>query len=203
MPSKHKDQVRLFHNPWLEGLTVVSLRSFVVIWAVLIPAILSFAVGRAGAGAAEAFGLFMAGLLFWSLTEYALHRYLFHWQPRWPPLAHLMFMIHGNHHVAPNDPRRNLMPPIVSLPVNALIWAGCLAVFGPAGSWVFSGFVIGYVAYDLVHFGCHQWPARGRLLARLKSNHMRHHHARVRGNYAITGMMWDRLFRTRIVSLKG
>jgi sterol desaturase/sphingolipid hydroxylase (fatty acid hydroxylase superfamily) len=33
----------------------------------------------------------------------------------------------------------------------------------------------------------------------LKTHHMHHHHLREEGNFAITGMMWDRLFRTRVV----
>jgi sterol desaturase/sphingolipid hydroxylase (fatty acid hydroxylase superfamily) len=200
MASKRIDQVRLFQNPWLERFTVISLRMFVVIWMTLIPAILFYAWGSATPGVAA--GLFGAGLLVWSLTEYALHRFVFHWQPRWQPLARLMFMIHGNHHVAPADPLRNLMPPIISLPVAALVWAACVALIGPAGSWLFAGFIIGYVAYDIIHFGCHQWTAQHRLSGAFKVNHVRHHFSATKGNFAITGMFWDRLFGSRINSLK-
>jgi len=98
----------------------------------------------------------------------------------------------------PNDPLRNLMPPIVSLPVAGLVWAALVTLAGPAGNWLFLGWISGYVAYDLVHYACHQWPMKGRLARMLKTHHMRHHHLHEDGNYAITGMMWDRLFRTRI-----
>jgi sterol desaturase/sphingolipid hydroxylase (fatty acid hydroxylase superfamily) len=200
MQPKPNDRVRLFRNPWLEGFTVVSLRNFLIIWTLLIPVV--FWLAMRSAGAAGGVGLFLAGLLVWSLTEYALHRCVFHWQPRWAPMARLMFMIHGNHHLAPNDPMRNLMPPIVSVPVCALVWAGCVAMIGPAGIWVSLGFMVGYVSYDLVHFGCHQWPMRDRIMGVFKTNHMRHHHARISGNFAITGMFWDRLLGTRISTTK-
>ena len=191
--------IRLFRNPWLERQTMISLRTFITAWSLLIPMIVWTALGTAGP--AESLGLLMVGLLVWSLTEYALHRFLFHWQPRWAPLAQLIFMVHGNHHVVPNDPMRNLMPLIVSIPVCALVWAGCLAIVGPAGTWVFVGFAIAYVGYDLTHYGCHQWPLTHSLSGRFKAHHMRHHHAKVDGNYATTGVIWDRLFGTRITSL--
>jgi sterol desaturase/sphingolipid hydroxylase (fatty acid hydroxylase superfamily) len=200
MPMKRSRQVRLFRNPWLECLTIVTLPVFLVIWLLLIPAILATAVGTAGFGTAIA--LFLAGLVVWSLTEYGLHRFVFHWQPKWAPLALMMFMIHGNHHVAPADPLRNLMPPMVSLPIAALVWAGFVGIVGPAGTWLFSGWIIGYVAYDIIHYGCHQWPLSNRISGAFKINHVRHHFAETGGNYAITGMIWDRLFGSRITTLK-
>lgn len=180
---------------------MVSLRTFVITWALMIPMILWTALGTAGP--AESLGMFLAGLFFWSLTEYALHRFLFHWQPRWAPLARLIFMIHENHHVAPNDPLRNLMPPVVSITVGALVWALCVAILGPAGTWLFAGWITGYVTYDVVHYGCHQWPITDRFSGRFKAHHMRHHYAKAGGNYATTGVIWDRLFGTRVTSAKG
>jgi len=200
MGKDRQESIRLFRYAWLERLTMVSLRTFIITWAVLLAMIFWAAQGTARQTAA--LGLFMAGLLVWSLTEYALHRFLFHWKPRWAPLAHLIFIVHENHHTAPGDPMRNLMPPLVSMTVGGLIWAGCVAIIGPAGTWLFGGFISAYVGYDLVHYGCHQWPLTDRLSGRFKAHHMRHHHARVSGNYAITGMIWDRLFGTRITSLK-
>lgn len=198
MGLEHKNNVRLFQNPWLERLTKLSLRGFLIVWAVLIPPILW--VARDTAGLVDALGLIITGLLIWSLTEYSLHRFLFHWRPRLAPLAKFVFMLHENHHVAPNDPLRNLMPPIVSLPVAGLVWAGCVALAGPAGTWMFLGFITGYIAYDLIHYGCHQWSSTDWLSGPFKAHHMRHHFAKDSGNYATTGIVWDHLFGTRIAS---
>ena len=192
-----QSRIRLFNNRWLEKLTVISASMFIALWAVGLPLIALAAGGTASFG--PAILLFLAGGVLWTLTEYALHRYVFHWQPASTRLAEAVFVMHGNHHAVPNDPLRNLMPPIVSLPVGGLIWAIMLAAIGPAGSWMFLGFMVGYVTYDLVHYACHQWPMKGRLARALKTHHMRHHHHHEAGNFAITGMMWDRLLRTRIV----
>lgn len=191
-------RLRLFENRWLEKLTMISAPTFIVFWAVGLPLIASVAWGSASL--AVAMLLTAAGVVVWTLTEYGLHRFVFHWRPASSILAQLVFIIHGNHHAVPNDPLRNLMPPIVSLPIGGLIWLAMLALVGPAGSWMFFGFMTGYVAYDLVHFACHQWPMKGRLARMLKTHHMHHHHRHEDGNFAITGMLWDRLFRTRLPS---
>jgi sterol desaturase/sphingolipid hydroxylase (fatty acid hydroxylase superfamily) len=197
-PSSSQPRVKLFRSARLERLTVISMRWFVVLWAILLPAIAL--VGIATAPTLWAPMLVGIGWLVWSLTEYLLHRYLFHFEPRSALLQRTVFIIHGNHHADSNDPLRNLMPPIVSIPVGLLVWVAALAVAGPAGTWLLFGFMSGYVAYDIVHYACHQFPMKRRLGRMLKAHHMRHHHLKTKGNYAITGMVWDRVFATRIPS---
>lgn len=197
--SQHSRQrVTLFQSARLERLTVISLRWFVVLWTVLLPVIAL--VGFVWAPTLWAPALIGLGWLIWSLTEYLLHRHVFHFEPRSPLLQRAVFVIHGNHHADPNDPLRNLMPPIVSVPVGLLVWAAALAVAGPAGTWLLLGFMSGYVFYDIVHYACHQFPMKGRVGRVLKMHHMRHHYLRAEGNYAITGILWDRIFFTRIAS---
>lgn len=194
------DRLRLFRNPWLERLTVIPLGAFVGLWAVLLPAIAG--VGLATAASLWAVPLVFAGLIVWTLTEYALHRYVFHFEPSSPLLKQVIFVIHENHHTYPDDALRNLMPPIVSIPVGLFVWALSLWAFGAQGTWFLLGFMTGYVAYDLVHFATHRLPMKGRIGRMLKVHHMRHHHLKVEGNYAITGMIWDRIFATRISSVR-
>ena len=193
-----RERARLFGSPFLEALTVIPAPAFIALWAILLPAILVCALVFAPTFWAPA--LLVAGAFVWSFTEYALHRYVFHFEARSERVKRWIYIIHGNHHADPNDPLRNLMPPVVSLPVAALVWLACVGAIGAAGTWVFLGFMLGYVAYDLVHYACHQWPMKSRFARVLKVHHMRHHHLRVHGNYAITGMAWDRLLATRIDS---
>lgn len=192
------DRLRLFRNPWLERLTVIPLSAFIALWAVLLPAIA--VAGLHVAPTRWAVPLVFAGVTVWTLTEYALHRYVFHFEPRSPLLRKVIFVIHANHHADANDPLRNLMPPVVSIPVGLSVWALSVWALGAQGTWFLLGFMTGYVAYDLVHFACHQFPMKGRIGRVLKTHHMRHHHLKVEGNYAITGMIWDRIFSTRISS---
>lgn len=179
---------------------MISAGAFMVLWSILLPAIAIF--GFVTAPSVWAVPLVIAGVVVWTLTEYVLHRYVFHYDPISPLLKQAVFVIHENHHAHPNDPLRNLMPPIVSIPVGGLIWGLAVWVLGAEGTWFLLGFMSGYVAYDLVHFACHQFAMKGPLARALKLHHMRHHHLKVEGNYAITGMIWDRIFSTRISSVR-
>jgi len=193
--------MRLFRSDLLERTTVISPRAFACIWAVLLSLTAWATWGRASAPAYA--GLLLAGLVSWTLFEYSLHRFIFHWKTQSRFIQSVVFVVHGNHHVDPNDPRRNMMPPIVSVPVSAAILGLLLLALGSAGSIVFLGFAIGYVLYDSIHYACHQLPMRRGVLRHLRRHHIRHHHARVEGNYATTGILWDWVFRSRIPAKGG
>ncbi len=187
-----QSRIQLFGNRWVEKLTIISARTFIALWVVGLGFLLWNALRFESVEGPVL--VFAAGLLVWTLTEYALHRFVFHWQPRGHVMQQFVFVMHGNHHTQPNDPLRNLMPPIVSIPLGSAIWAVMVALTGPAGHWLFLGFMTGYVSYDLVHYATHQWPMKGRLARMLKVHHMQHHHLHQPGNYAITAIFWDRVF---------
>ena len=189
-------RMRLFRSDLLERTTVISPRVFACIWAAILALTVWMTLGRVDASAYM--GLLLLGLLTWTLFEYSLHRFIFHWKTESSVIQSVVFVVHGNHHIDPSDPRRNMMPPIVSVPVSAAIWAALLLIMGPMGSIVFLGFAIGYVLYDSIHYACHQLPMRRGVLRHLRRHHIRHHHARIDGNYATTGILWDWVFRTRI-----
>lgn len=192
--------IRLFQSRSLEKLTVFPVGAFVAVWAMIMPVI-----GWAGWGTASpvrAVVLVLAGWGIWFVIEYAMHRFLFHMAPRTEAGRKFVFVMHGNHHADPQDSMRNLMPPIVSLPIAALLWAASLAALGPQGTWLFGGIMAGYVVYDLIHYGCHQWKPRGRLGQALMRHHMRHHHAHEDGNFAITGIFLDTWLGTTIKDIR-
>ena len=199
-PPTSPQRVQLFENRLMERLTLISPRGFFLVWGIALPLITLAGWGTASIG--YSVFLFALGLLVWSLFEYAMHRFLFHWDSDAPLVKWMVFAVHGNHHFSPNDPLRNLMPPLVSLPISAAVWATCVALLGMAGTWLFLGFIIGYVGYDVAHYACHQWPMRGRFALALKRHHMRHHHVDEEGNYAITAIFWDRVFGSHIRQIK-
>jgi len=192
----HPQRIRLFRDDRLERLTTFSPAAFALTWF----AILAFA-SYAGWGTASfgtATGLVLSGVLIWTLFEYAMHRFLFHMRLRSPFGRWLIFVTHGNHHADPNDQYRNIMPPVVSIVLLGSIWGVFLLLVGPVGSLLFLGFAIGYVAYDSLHYACHQFPMRAPILRQLRRHHTRHHYSRQEGNFAITAIFWDRVFGTDI-----
>src|SRR5450759_4579381 len=95
----------------------------------------------------------LGGYLFWTLTEYWLHRLVFHFEPAGGIGARLHWIIHGVHHDHPNDPMRLVMPPSVSIPLAALFIYGFYVVAGDPAYLPFgAGFLSGYLAYDMLHY---------------------------------------------------
>jgi sterol desaturase/sphingolipid hydroxylase (fatty acid hydroxylase superfamily) len=193
-------RLRLFRYGWMERLTVMPPQLFVALWAVLLTIVFCASLGRVGAAAWV--GLVLAGLLTWSLFEYVMHRYLFHLALPTEWGRRFVFLMHGNHHDDPDDPWRSIMPPIVSVTWSGAIWAAMAWALGGPGTVLFLGFILGYVVYDAVHFACHRLPVRGRLMRMLRRHHLRHHHGREEGNYAITAMFWDHVFGTYLSAKK-
>ncbi len=142
-------------------------------------------------------GLTLAGLLIWTLSEYWLHRLLFHWHPKFRGGDQLNFIIHGVHHDHPNDRMRLVMPPAVSLPLAAIFFAAFILIFGtPAGFVIFAGFIFGYLFYDYTHYYVHHFVPKTRVGKKLREHHMRHHFQDHRYAYGVSTPMWDHVFRT-------
>ena len=163
--------------------------------------------------------LFLAGLAIWSFTEYIMHRFVFHVPtrvqeevhrrveavgPEGPTLPALegfqqlrYFIAHGVHHDFPNDSRRLVMPPSVSIPLAFLFYFLFAAVFGSINTpALFAGLVLGYLVYDTTHYAIHHFPMRTRIGRYLKRHHFRHHYLDSTKDYGVSSPVWDAAFRT-------
>jgi sterol desaturase/sphingolipid hydroxylase (fatty acid hydroxylase superfamily) len=122
---------------------------------------------------------FLTGLFLWTLAEYTLHRLLFHYKPTNLRQEHILFLFHGIHHVQPQaKPVWSCHTPSVSRGLSIFfgLFYLILAVLLKAPQWVaplMSGFMIGYLAYDLTHYATHHFPMRWRYAKDIK----RYHHA--------------------------
>ncbi|HEY1855444.1 MAG TPA: sterol desaturase family protein [Solirubrobacterales bacterium] len=141
-------------------------------------------------------GLIAIGVFIWTLTEYWLHRLIFHWEPDNAFGRRMHFIIHGIHHDHPNDKLRLVMPPSVSVPLATLFLLGFWAIFGDAGFPIFGGFMLGYLGYDYTHYYVHHFVPRSNLGKKLREQHMRHHFQDHRYGYGVSSPIWDVAFRT-------
>ncbi len=185
----------MFKSPWLDRFTRVHPAVPVLLF---LPAIVAlFAVGAGRAGFWNSVGLFAGGYAVWTLTEYWLHRVVFHFEPEGGIGARLHWMIHGVHHDHPNDPLRLVMPPSASVPL-ALLFAGVFwIVLG--GQWFMpflSGFLSGYLIYDMIHYHVHHHRPRTRVGRRLRELHMRHHFQDDERGFGVSAPYWDHVFGT-------
>src|SRR6516165_8112777 len=138
-----------------------------------------------------------AGYLFWTLTEYWLHRVVFHFEPEKGIGARLHWIIHGVHHDHPNDPLRLVMPPALSVPLAALVFALLYLAFGgDYAPGLGAGFFAGYLGYDMLHYYLHHFRPHGRLGRLLRERHMRHHFQDETCGFGISAPYWDEVFGT-------
>lgn len=141
--------------------------------------------------------VFAIGYFIWSLFEYWLHRLVFHFEPEDGIGARMHWMIHGIHHDHPNDPMRLVMPPAVSVPLAALVFA---ILYFAAGSLyapgLAAGFYAGYLAYDMLHYWLHHSVPSGPIGRALRERHMRHHFQDDTRGFGISAPYWDDVFRT-------
>jgi len=130
-----------------------------------------------------------AGVLGWTLVEYAMHRWVLH---RLQPFKRL----HAMHHARPTA--------LIGTPtwLSATLFAALWAVLGrevsvPTAAGLVAGLMTGYLAYVSLHFALHhRRTSPGSWLRRTKLRHARHHRPGSATDYGVSTGFWDRLFGT-------
>src|SRR3954462_2340384 len=141
----------MFDNRWLDRFSRVHPATPLVVYVPVIALLLASAAGRMSLGTIVV--ALVVGYFVWTLTEYWLHRVVFHFEPEHPVGARLHWIIHGVHHDHPNDPKRLVMPPGASTPLaSGFTGLFMLVVGSPAWMPFSAGFLGGYLAYDMTHY---------------------------------------------------
>ncbi len=186
----------MFDNELLDRLSRVHPAVPVFIFVPAIGVLLALAIDSAVSGLGVV-GLFVAGYFFWTLSEYWIHRVIFHFEPEDGIGARLHWIIHGVHHDHPNDPLRLVMPPSVSVPLSFVFYAAFWAVLGvPGAPALMAGFLGGYLAYDMTHYHVHHHTPRTWVGRRLRELHMRHHFQDDTRGFGVSAPFWDYAFGT-------
>ncbi len=186
---------RMFDRDWLDRLSRVHPAVPVILFVPAITVLLTVGAGQVGPGATLAWAA--GGYAFWTLTEYWLHRIVFHFEPEEGLGARLHWIIHGVHHDHPNDPLRLVMPPSVSVPLAAAFYLlFAFALGGDIAPAFAAGFLAGYLAYDMTHFHLHHHTPRTRVGRRLRELHMRHHFQDDERGFGVSAPYWDHVFGT-------
>src|SRR5579872_5687759 len=104
------DTCRMFENELLERFSRIHPATPFVAWVPVAVLVLARSVLRRDLPVLAIPTLFLGGMLAWTLAEYVLHRYVFHWtnETGWGRRIH--FLLHGVHHEHPGDKDRLVMP---------------------------------------------------------------------------------------------
>ncbi len=195
--SNRDESLRLFKSDLLETFTRVHPVVPLVLYVPVIGYMSYEAYRSESINGGSFLMLVAAGVLAWTLTEYVMHRFFFHFPPRTPWQKRLAWTIHGVHHDYPNDSRRLVIPPIISIPLAVLFFLLFFALLGNEMVYpFFAGFVVGYLIYDMTHYATHHFAMRSAIGRRLKKHHMTHHYRDNERAFGVSSPLWDYIFRT-------
>jgi sterol desaturase/sphingolipid hydroxylase (fatty acid hydroxylase superfamily) len=187
----------MFESDFFDRLSRVHPAVPVIIFLPSIAALLALALEDMAGLSVVAWAV--GGYFFWSLSEYWIHRGIFHFEPEQGLGARFHWIIHGVHHDHPNDPLRLVMPPSVSIPLALLFLGAFVLVLDTPTAFAFGGgFLAGYLAYDMTHYYLHHGVPTTRFGKWLRELHMRHHFRDDTRGFGISAPYWDFIFRTPV-----
>lgn len=203
--NKNAPPVRLFKSNFLEFFSHIHPLVVLGLWLPVAGLFMALSIYE---GVAVGFFVhiplaFLLGVFFWTLAEYLLHRFVFHFHAKTKRLQRITYLFHGLHHEQPLCKTRLVMPPVVSLPLAALFFLLFYLVLVTAlriPLWLypmFSGFVIGYLLYDMIHYGTHHFKVQRGPFYYLKRYHMLHHFKAPQKRFGVSSPFWDLIFFTK------
>jgi sterol desaturase/sphingolipid hydroxylase (fatty acid hydroxylase superfamily) len=195
--SNKDETVRMFKSDFMEAFSRVH---WTVPLIVYIPVIIYFLYQSSDVYyllTSQICTLYVAGIIIWSFTEYALHRFIFHYAPSSNYGQRLHFIMHGVHHDYPKDSKRLVMPPAVSIPLALLFYFVFYILFEKEyAAPFFSGFLTGYIFYDTTHYAIHHFNIHNKFWLTIKNHHMKHHYQNSGLGYGVSSPTWDHIFGT-------
>jgi sterol desaturase/sphingolipid hydroxylase (fatty acid hydroxylase superfamily) len=195
--GRNYESIRIFENPILERFTHVHPLTPLVFWVPVMMVLLYRSMTVHEFGVPAVIGLALAGFITWTLVEYVLHRWVFHFVPEGRLQEKLQFLIHGLHHADPVDPTRLVMPPAAAIILAVVLFSLFRLPLGAQRvEPFFAGFLVGYLCYDYIHFCVHFFQPRTRLGRMLKQNHMIHHFVSHNSRWGVSSPLWDYVFGT-------
>lgn len=193
-------KARIFKNPALEKLTNTNPIVNITFYGIAIIGLILTGLYVIDLNPILFIGLFVNGILLWTLIEYLLHRFIFHWivDAKWSKRFH--FVIHGAHHSYPSDEDRLLMPPAPGFIIAGSLFGMYYLLFWLIGVphftfGFFPGMFFGYLMYSFLHRATHLSNPPKRF-AHLWHHHQLHHYKYPDKAYGVSTFFWDRVFGT-------
>ena len=149
-PEEEHQSIRLFENNFLERLSHVHPITPLLMWSPIAIWLFWRSVSVYALPTNAVIAVAVAGMFVWTLSEYCLHRFLFHFSATSKAGKWLVFLFHGNHHEDPKDKTRLVMPPAGAIPIMAALYL-LFGMFIPQ-PWIepfCAGFIVGYLIYDI------------------------------------------------------
>ena len=193
--SNKDETVRMFNNDIMESLSRVHPTVPLIIYIPVILYMLYLSIFNFEMGSLTIIGLLIFGIFIWTITEYLLHRFVFHLELKSKLGSRIHFIFHGVHHDYPSDSKRLVMPPSISIPLAAMFYFLFRFLIGDVSVIpFFAGFLTGYLFYDMTHYAIHHFNMHSKFWLALKNHHIKHHFQNSNKGYGVSSSLWDIIF---------
>jgi sterol desaturase/sphingolipid hydroxylase (fatty acid hydroxylase superfamily) len=192
--EQHPTGQRVFQSSLLEFFTRINPRLAFATYPFIAAAIYSLTFVYTSTKWPFAVFMFFMGLLFWTLFEYAIHRFIFHIHGG-EKVQRFQFIVHGVHHEEPKDETRLIMPPLPYMMILAILFTFFYAFMGDLAFPFLPGMMIGHLGYVYVHYKIHL-PNPPRYLRKSLKHHNLHHFKYHDKCFGVSTRLWDYVFGT-------
>lgn len=189
--------VRLFKSNFMESFTRTPIWVPQIMYVALIILFIWYGLSKLYLN----FGVFIlvgaGGFLFWTFTEYMVHRFLYHTESNSEALTDIQFKGHTVHHQHPIDPNRLAMPPLPSIILSSLFFGIFYLIMGVWAVAFWPGFMAGYLVYITFHYYQHRIKSPAiPTLKKLWLYHQIHHYSNPYVAFGVSTLLWDYVFGT-------
>lgn len=187
--TDHRFVLKLFasKNPWSMLLFIIPIES-----------VLFFLIKEEGVRITRLLAAIPFALIYWSLIEYLIHRFYFHWIPKNQILRSITGSFHLYHHENPKDLEvinTGWVTGVIGTFFHFFIFLYAFRLtFISALEMTFALIIIFYI-YEWVHYLVHQNVFSNPILKYLQNFHLTHHIS-PRKNYGQITPIWDYLLGT-------
>ena len=200
--SNSEESSRMFKSDFLEMFSKVHYSVPLIVFVPVISYFLYMAF-TSSIGLINGVLYFLLGFGIWTITEYIMHRFVFHFVPKSKIGLRLHFIFHGVHHDYPKDRLRLVLPPAVSIPLaTAFYFLFKNIILGGGFYSFFAAFLTGYLIYDMIHYAIHHVQIKGKLWNVLKTHHLKHHYVYPEKGYGVSSPLWDKIARSEFPTEK-
>ena len=195
--SDKDESVRMFDNNFLDFFSRVHFSMPLIIFIPVIAYLFYRSLVTMEHSVGSLILWLIAGLFVWTFIEYVMHRFIFHYPAKSKLGKRIHFISHGVHHDYPNDSKRLVLPPVLSIPLAGFFYILFYLILGVVNvAPFFIGILTGYLFYDMMHYAFHHAHIENSFFKALKKHHMKHHFQDPDNGFGVSSTIWDVIFRT-------
>ncbi len=187
---------KLFKNKYLDLLTRTSPLIIIPLDLLIIVAVVYYGYRNQQFEFSRHWYLFIVGIFSWTLMEYVMHRFAFHFESEKKKVQDTVYAIHLVHHHYPNDEDRLFQPPLVNLLLASVFVAFFYLILGGLTFIFTPGLILGYILYSSIHYSIHKFKPPFAFLKPIWRHHNLHHFRYQDRAFGVSSPFWDHIFRT-------